>query len=179
MPFSDQLRLGWNILKRVLGLLVAAWLAMLLLGVRDLAPHLLFGFDGIAFDQFSKVGMAWSGLLAALVLLMLVGAERSGRPSLRGALSELRRRAAFLVPAIAIVALLQIGLNAVQGLARGIIRLMIQTPEIPSIVTQFAYFGFVFAFATVRLWMLVGILVFALRASYRQSGPGPTVLEAD
>lgn len=179
LPFPDQLRLGWRIGKRVFGLLILGWAAVLAFGGRDLAPHMLFGFDGIAFDQFSKIGMAWSGLLAALVLLMLVGAERTGQPSLREALGELRRRAAFLVPAIAAIAILQIGLNAVQGLARGIIRLMIQTPDIPSAVTQFAYFGFVFAFATVRLWMIVGILVYALRASYRQGGQAGAVAETE
>lgn len=179
MMFRDQLRLGWRILKRVFGLLIAAWLIVLLLGGRDLAPHMLFGFDGIAFDQFSRLGMAWSGLLAAIVLLMLVRAEHSGQPSLRAAFAEFWRRAAWLVPAIAAAAVLQIGLNAAQAFARGGIRLMIQTPEIPSVVTQFAYFGLVFSFATIRLWAIVGLLVFALRASYRQSGPGPTVLEAD
>lgn len=170
MMFRDQLRLGWRILKRVFGLLIAAWLIVLLLGGRDLAPHMLFGFDGIAFDQFSRLGMAWSGLLAAIVLLMLVRAEQSGQPSLRAALAEFWRRAAWLVPAIAAVAVLQMGLNGVQAFARGGIRLMIQTPEIPSVVTQFAYFGLVFSFATIRLWAVVAILTLALWLSYRQTG---------
>jgi hypothetical protein len=179
MVFRDQLTLGWRILKRVFGLLVAAWLILAMLGAREIAPHMLYGFDGIAFDQFSKLGRVWSGLLAAIVLLMLVRAEQSGQPSLRAALAEFCRRAVWLVPAVAAVAIAQFGLNVVQGFARGGIRLMIHTPEIPSVVTQFAYFGFVFCFATIRLWAVVAILVYALRASYRPGRPGTATVKAE
>lgn len=179
MAFRDQIRLGWHILKRVFGLLLVAWVTLVVLGAREIAPHLLYGFDGIAFDQFSKLGRVWSAVLAAIVLLMLVRSERSGQPSLVDALTELWRRAPWLVPAIAAVALAQFGLNAVQGFARGGIRIMIHTPEIPSLVTQFAYFGFVFCFATLRLWTVVAILVYALRASYRPDRPGTAIAKAE
>ena len=171
LPFRDQVRLGWNILKRVLALLIAGWLAVALLGGRAVAPHLLMGFDGIAFDQSSRLGMAWSAILAALVLLMLVQAEQAGKPALFAAIAEFARRAAHLVPAVIAIAVFLIALHAVQGYVRGGVRVILHTPEVPRLVFHLIYFAFVFGFATIRLWVVVALLAYALRASYRRQGP--------
>ncbi|MGE3870610.1 MAG: hypothetical protein AB7F51_13990 [Pseudorhodoplanes sp.] len=171
LPFRDQIGLGWGILKRVLGLLAASWLAVALLGGRAIAPHLLMGFDGIAFDQFSRLGMAWSAVLAALVLLMLVQAEHAGKPALFAAMAEFARRAAHLVPAVIAIAVFLMALHAVQGYVRGGVRFVLHMPEVPRLVFHLIYFAFVFGFATIRLWVIVALLVYALRASYRRQGP--------
>lgn len=170
MDFRSQLALGFGILKRVLLLLFVVWFVVWLAGARELAPHLLYGFDGIAFDQFSRIGMVWSAVLAAIVLLMLVRAEQTGSLALFASLAELGRRAAWLLPAILAIALVQFGLNLLQGWLRGGIYVLTQTPEIPPLVTRFVYFGFVFGFAAIRLWTVVAILVLALWLSYRQTG---------
>jgi hypothetical protein len=135
----------------------------------SLAPHLLLGFDGIAFDQFTRVGMIWSSLLAAIVVMMLVTAEDTGKPQLIPAFVEIARRWRFMLPAIAVVAVVHMLLNVVQGQARAALQAVWQDPA--PLHLNLLYFLFVFGFATVRLWATIVILIFGLRESYRSGGP--------
>jgi hypothetical protein len=137
-------------------------------GARELAPYMLMGFDGIAFDQFSKAGMVWSSVLAAVVLLMVVQAGLDRKVTLLGTLHELLARSACLLPAIVVLAAFQFGLTFVQGAARNAMFLFWQTSDLPQAVKNFVYFAFVFGFAALRLWATLAILTFALRQSYRR-----------
>ena len=57
-------------------------------------------------------------------------------------------------------------MSAVQGEVRGLIWYFFQTGA-PQPIKNLVYFFFVFGFATVRLWVTLAVLVFALRESYR------------
>ena len=166
-PIQDQLRVGRRILYRVVALLAAAAAMAWLLGFKVLAPNLLMGFDGIAFDQFTTAGMVWSSFLAAMVYLMLLDAEACGKPSLLRAFNALARYWRWLVPAIVLVALMQIALSFVQGQGRYLLWLAWHQTG-PVAPMKFVYFGFVFGFATVRLWLTLAILTYALREAYRR-----------
>ena len=110
--FNDQLLLARNILRQVAFLLVAGMVVVALAGYPKQAFFMLAGFDGIAFDQFTTLGMLWSAALAAVVLLMVVSAGDGAVASMRTAATELAARWRYLVPAILLVAALQIGLSA-------------------------------------------------------------------
>ena len=168
LDFNEQMRLACRVLGRVVLLLVAAALVMAAAGPRDLAIAMLIGFDGIAFDQGSNVGIIWSAFLAALVLLMVVRAGESGDVAFVAATKELAQRALYLAPAILVLTGILIAMSAVQGEARGLVWYFFQT-DAPQPVKNLVYFFFVFGFATVRLWVTLAVLVFALRESYRQT----------
>ncbi len=135
-------------------------------GFKAVAPNLMMGFDGIAFDQFTTVGMLWSSLLAAMVYLMLLDAEAFRSPSLVRALRSFVQHWRYLVPAILLVALMQIVLSFVQGQGRYLLWLAWQETG-PVAPMKFVYFVFVFSFATLRLWLTLAILTYALREAYR------------
>ncbi len=166
-PIQDQIKVGKLILVRVVALMIGATAIVSFMGLREFAPNFMVGFDGIAFDQFTRSGMVWSACLAALVYLMLLDAEANGRPSLLRALRALVRHWRWLVPAIAFVALMQIGLSFVQGQGRYLLWLIWHETG-PIRTMNFIYFGFVFGFATVRLWLTLAILTYFLREAYRQ-----------
>ena len=171
LTFGQQLSMARRILSVALFLSLMAGLALMAVGAQKVAPHLLLGVDGIAFDQFSKTGMVWSGILAAIMLLMVVKADVRGKFSLRevwDTLKELLARSPCLFPAIVAVAAMQFGLTAVQGVARSWVYVFWQTSASPQTVKNLVYFVFVFGFATVRLWLTLAILTFALRESYRR-----------
>jgi len=149
-PLRDQLRLGQQILNRVLVLLIGMAALVALLGFKSLAPNFLMGFDGIAFDQFTMPGMVWSAFLAGMVFLMLVDAEANGKSSLPRSVHALVQHWRWVLPAILLVALMQIVLSFVQGQARYLVWLTWQQTG-PTPVKNFVYFGFVFGFATIRL----------------------------
>ena len=87
LDFTEQSRLTRAILWRIGLLMLAASIAVLAAGYTSAAPHMMSGLDGMAFDQFTDIGKFWSAAVAALTLLMVVGAERnagvsaSARPS--------------------------------------------------------------------------------------------------
>jgi hypothetical protein len=167
LAFADQLRLARRILGRIVLLLIgAATLAAFF--VPKLAIYLFAGFDGIAFDQFSRIGIAWSVILATIVLLMVVRAGDAGEVTLIDAVRELWSRWLCLVPAIILLTLLLIALSAIQGEARGLVVLVFRS-DIPMQIKNLVYFFFVFSFAALRLWMTLAVLVFALRESYRDA----------
>jgi hypothetical protein len=167
IDIREQILLGYRILKRVLLLLVAVS-AIAALAVGNSAWHLMLGFDGIAFDQFTKLGLVWSSALAAIALLMVVMAERGSPLTLFGALSELARRANWMVPAILLVAAAQLLLHTVQGATRWGVAAQFES-DAPMLIKKLIYFAFVVGFATVRLWATLAILTFALRESYRRT----------
>jgi hypothetical protein len=157
LPIRDQLRLGQQILNRVVILLFGLFAIVMLLGFKQQALHFLLGFDGIAFDQHTYVGMAWSATLAAMVYLMLLDAEQHGKPALIRAARAMLRIWRWVVPAILLVALAVMWANAIA----------------PSPVMKAVYFTFVFSFATLRLWVTLAILTYAIREGYRlKSSPG-------
>ena len=168
LEFREQLALARRVLYRVIVLLLAAVLAFSAVGAKELAPHMLMGFDGIAFDQFSKTGMVWSSVLAAIVLLMVVRAGLSQHFTLRDVLKEFWDRSPCLLPAIVAVAAFQFGLSFVQGAGRSAVFLFWQTSPSPQTLKNVIYFIFVFGFAALRLWVTLAILTFALRESYRR-----------
>jgi hypothetical protein len=102
-----------------------------------------------------------------MVFLMLIDAEANGKPSLPRAMRALVQHWRCVLPAIALVAMMQIVLSFVQGQARYLVWLTWQHAG-PTLVMKFVYFGFVFGFATIRLWVTLAILTFALREAYRR-----------
>lgn len=167
LTFSDQLRLARRILWQILILLVLGTIAADAFAP-DLTIFLLAGFDGIAFDQFSNIGIVWSVILAAVVLLMVVRADSGAGVQLVGTLRELWSRRRCMLPAIAVLALLMVAFSALQHQARGLVALYFQT-DAPVQIKNLVYFFFVFGFAAVRLWLTLAVLVFALRESYRRA----------
>jgi hypothetical protein len=168
LSFVQQIVLARRVLRHVVVLLFAASIAVAAAGWRDLAPHMFFGFDGIAFDQFTRAGRVWSSTLAAIVLLMVVKVGTSQPITLLGTFKELLARSGWLFPAIVVVAATQFALNPVQGIARAAVYEFWQNPMASQTVKNFVYFAFVFGFAALRLWLTLAILTFALRESYRR-----------
>ena len=174
LPIRDQLRLGQRILNRVLILLFGLFAIVMLLGFKQQALHFLLGFDGIAFDQHTYVGMAWSATLAAMVYLMLLDAEQHGKPALIRAARAMLRIWRWLVPAILLVALAHVAISLAQGQVRALIVFMWANGIVPPPVMKAIYFTFVFGFATLRLWVTLAILTYAIREGYRVK-PSPGV----
>jgi hypothetical protein len=169
LGFGQQLLLARRVLVNVAVLLLAAAIGTACIGFQDIAPAMILGFDGIAFDQFSKVGMVWSSVLGALVFLMVVKVGTDSPITLRETLREFYSRANWLLPAVVAVVACQFGLSAFQDAARHGVYLFWQTSPSPQMVKNLLYFAFVFSFAAVRLWLTLAILTFALRESYRRN----------
>jgi hypothetical protein len=167
MGLSQQIRMARTVLLPVFGLLIVATIVAASSRLVDRPHELMLGFDGIAFDQMSNLGRVWSALVAALLLLMVLQVDEASKPSLFRAMRQFADRASWLVPGVLLVAAISILLHPVQSWFRLLIRDMWLHADIPTSVKGLLSLAYVFSFATVRLWLTVAILVFALRQSYR------------
>jgi hypothetical protein len=168
---GEQSRLSLSVLWRITLLMIAVSLATWAAGYAPLAPHFMSGLDGMAFDQFTDPGKFWSAAIAALVLLMLVGAERNrGRISLFAAAGELARRGLWMGAAVVVLGLVYLGLGLGQGWVRSAIWNFWQISSSSQFIKNLVYFVFIFGFAMLRLWITLLVLTFGLKQSYIRGG---------
>jgi F0F1-type ATP synthase membrane subunit c/vacuolar-type H+-ATPase subunit K len=167
LDFAEQFRLSKAVLWRIALLMFAAGCALLAAGFTSFAPNMLDGLDGIAFDQSSDIGKFWSAAIAALVLLMIVDAERNhGRVSFMRALGELARRGLWIGTAVLVLGVAYLGLGLGQGWVRSAIWNFWQVSASSQFIKNLIYFVFIFSFAMLRLWISLLILTYGLKQSY-------------
>jgi hypothetical protein len=171
LDFGEQSRLSLAILWRIGLLMVVITLAISMAGYRSLASTMMLGIDGMAFDQLTEVGKFWSASIAALILLIIVNAERDrGQVNFVKAVGELARRARWAGAAIMVLGLVYLGLGFGQGLVRSAIWYFWQTSSSSQFVKNLIYFVFIFSFAMLRLWVTLLILTYGLKQSYIRAG---------
>ena len=171
LTFTEQSRLTRAILGRIGLLMIGATMAAAAAGYTSAAPHLMYGLDGMAFDQFGDVGKFWSAIVAALVLLMIVDAEQNrGRVSFRRAAEELARRLLWLGAAVIALGIIYLGLGFGQGLIRNALWQFYQTSPIHPLIKNLIFFVFIFSFAMLRLWVTLLVLTWGLKQSYVRAG---------
>jgi len=164
---GEQFRLSLSVLWRITLLMIAGALATWAAGYGPLAPHLMSGLDGMAFDQFTDSGKFWSAAIAALVLLMLVDSERhDGQVSLFRAAGEFIRRGLWIVPTVIALGIVYLGLGLGQGWVRSAIWNFWQVSSSSQFIKNLIYFVFIFSFAMLRLWITLTVLTFGLKQSY-------------
>lgn len=168
LDFKAQMRLTQKVLGPIVILMLVVCFALGTAGARVPAMIALNGVDGIAFDQLGFAGMAWSAVLAAVMLVMLLKAESAGHTTLLDASKELWLRSVCMVSAIFAVSMADIALSVLQGMARIGVYQFWHTAGPPQFLRTMVFVIFVFSFASVRLWVTLAILTFALRESYRR-----------
>jgi hypothetical protein len=176
LDFREQARLTLAILWRIALLMLAMNLAAAQAGYLSIAPNMLLGIDGMAFDQLTNVGKFWSATVAAVVLLIIVNAERNrGRVHFFGAIADFVRRGLWIGAAVMILGLVYLGLGVGQGLVRSAIWHFWQTSSASQFIKNLTYFVFIFSFAMLRLWVTLLILTYGLKQSYVRAGKSPGV----
>jgi hypothetical protein len=163
----EQSRLSLAILWRIGLLMVAITLALSTAGYRSFAPNMMAGIDGMAFDQWTDIGKFWSATVAALILLMVVGAERNGgEVSFFKAVGEFAQRGLWIGAAVMVLGLVYLGLGLGQGWVRIAIWNFWQVSSLSQFIKNLIYFVFIFSFAMLRLWVTLLILTYGLKQSY-------------
>jgi hypothetical protein len=174
LDFWEKARLTLAILWRIALLMLAATVLLWMAGYPSFASGMLLGIDGMAFDQFTDIGKFWSAIVAALTLLMIVGAERNrGQINLFGAAGDFARRGLWFGAAVVALGLVYLGLGLGQGLVRGAIWHFWQTSSASQFIKNLTYFVFIFSFAMLRLWVTLLVLTYGLKQSYVGAGNSP------
>lgn len=167
LDFTEQFRLSKAILGRMAALMLVVSLAVLSAGYPAFAPNMMYGLDGMAFDQWTDIGKFWSATIAALVLLMIVGAEQNrGRVAFFAAVGEFARRGVWVGAAVIALGVLYLCLGLGQGWVRSAIWNFWQTSSASQFVKNLIYFVFIFSFAMLRLWITLLVLTWGLKQSY-------------
>lgn len=171
LDFTEQSRLTRAILWRVGLLMLAVSLCAEAAGYRSQALHMMSGLDGMAFDQVTDIGKFWSAAVAALTLLMVVGAERNrGKVRFWQAAAEFARRSLWVGLAVIALGIIFLGLSLCQGLIRNALWQFYQTSTAHQLIKNLIFFVFIFSFATLRLWVTLLVLTWGLKQSYVRAG---------
>ena len=166
LTLGEQFKLSFSILWRITLVMIAAALGAAAAGL-EASSHLLAGLDGMAFDQFTHPGRFWSAWIAAIVLLMIVRAERDdGRVALFAAIGEFARRGLWLGAAVVALGIVNVALAYGQGAVRTAIWNFWQTSSSTQFTKNLIYFVFIFSFAMLRLWITLSVLTLGLKQSY-------------
>ncbi|MGN1288762.1 MAG: hypothetical protein ACI4XG_19590 [Bradyrhizobium sp.] len=165
LTLAEQIRLSLSILWRIVLVIIIATLATAAIGFASFAPHLLWGLDGMAFDQGADLGRFWSAAIAALVLMIIVNAG-DGRVALFAAVRDLGRHALWLGAAVLVLGAINVALGYGQQLVRTAIWQFWQTSMTGQPIKNLVYVVFIFSFAMLRLWITLSILTFGLKQSY-------------
>lgn len=169
LSFNDQCKLGRGILRRLLGLFLAANVFAVALGMNKFtAANLWLGFDGIAFDWHQDILLLWSPVVATIAFLMVVEKGAGRQPKFGPVLRQIRYHWRYLLPAAIMIMASQAGFNLVQMYAGYIFQPLYEQLTLPP-VKNLTYLGFFFIFSCIRLWVTIAILTYALRAAFRQS----------
>ena len=164
--FGEQFKLSFSILWRIMLVMIAAALSAAAAGF-EASYHLMAGLDGMAFDQFTHFGRFWSAWIAAIVLLMIVRADRDdGRVALFAAIGEFARRGVWLGAAVIALGVVNVVLAHGQEVVRTAIWNFWQTSSSTQFTKNLIYFVFIFSFAMLRLWITLSVLTFGLKQSY-------------
>lgn len=167
LDFREQFSLSKAVLGRIALLMFAVSSALLAAGYKSFAPHMMDGLDGMAFDQWTDIGKFWSATIAALILLMIVDAERNGgQVSFFKAVGEFARRGLWIGTAVLVLGVVYLGLGLGQGWVRSAIWNFWQVSSSSQFIKNLIYFVFIFGFAMLRLWVTLLILTFGLKQSY-------------
>jgi len=166
LTLGEQFKLSFSILWRIMLVMIAAALGTAAIGY-EASYHLMAGLDGMAFDQFTHPGRFWSAWIAALVLLMIVRAERDdGKVDLFAAIGEFARHGLWLGAAVVVLGAVNVALAYGQEAVRISIWNFWQTSSATQFTKNLIYFVFIFSFAMLRLWITLTILTLGLRQSY-------------
>lgn len=167
LTLGEQLKLSFSVLWRIAVVMLAAALGTAAAGHVAFSPHLMAGLDGVAFDQFTHLGRFWSALIATLVLLMIVRAERNdGRIALFAAIGEFARRGVWLGVSVVVLGVINVALAYGQEAVRSAIWNFWQTSSATQFIKNLIYFVFIFSFAMLRLWITLRIITLGLNQSY-------------
>ncbi len=167
LTLKDEIRLSLRILGLIALLMAIGVVSMIWTGNAGLSGSMIAGLDGMAFDQFTHLGKFWSATVAALVLLMLLHAERhAGRINLLDVIAELIDRWRWLGGAIVVLGGFYFGLSMIQGVVRNAIWAIWQGETSQTFLRNLVFFVFIFSFAMLRLWMTLTVLTWGLRQSY-------------
>ena len=162
-----QVGSGVRILGRLAVLVAAAGFCAAMLGDYSFAWEIFYGIDGIAFDGTGVRPKVISGLLAALILLMVLQVDRGEASSLVGAGREFFSRIKYLGPAIIAITVFLIAFSGLQGVVRRPMYAFWSEAPLNLYFRTLIYFAFVLGFASIRLWVVLAIVIFSLRQSYR------------
>jgi hypothetical protein len=166
LTFDRELRLSLRVFGFIVIVIIAATVSMAILGHASIAPYCLLGLDGMAFNGPTVFGRIWGAVIAALVLLLILGADRnSGKirvgATLRSAVSHGVRFGA----AVAVLVVFYIALGFVQGMVRNDVWDFWPITVSSQYAKNLIYFTFTLGFAMTRLWATLLILSYGLKPS--------------
>ncbi|MEZ0001258.1 hypothetical protein ABIA18_003055 [Sinorhizobium fredii] len=167
LAFREQVVFGWRVIWRLLSLFFLTVCAANLAGIdRFAAAQLWFGFDGIAYPWWQGPLQLWIAIVSMIAFMLVVEKGMDRRPRFVGVLREFRFHGRHLSRAVVYNCAFLIAATFLQTQVAKLLSPLFDGPGYGQ-TKYLAFVAWILMFSYIRLWGIVAILTYTLRASYR------------
>ncbi|WP_331371833.1 hypothetical protein [Sinorhizobium chiapasense] len=167
LTFREQVIFGWRVIWRLLLLFLLAVCTANFTGVdRFAAAQLWLGFDGIVFPWRQGLLQLWIAIVSMITFMLVVERGLDRPPRFVGILREIRHHGRHLSRAVVHICAFLVITTFLQAQIAIFLSPLFDSAAY-SRVQFLLYTGFILLFSYIRLWGIIAILTYSLRASYR------------
>ena len=130
----------------------------------DIARSVLLGIDGMAFDTRGTSAKFWTPIITILFFFAAMLASNRQEPSFYNVIDFLKHHMPLMVVTYSVLVMVLLGLSPIQAYFRELMMEVRQT-SLPLELKNVVSVGFVFFFASLRLWVTLFILTTAFKQS--------------
>ena len=170
LTMGQRTRFAWQVIWRLLTVfLVTVVLAVATGANKHAAATLWVGFDGLAFPWRQGALQIWIAFISIVTFIFVLEKGTGNEPSFTCVLKQLRTHRRTLLCSWVYLGLFLMAITFVQSNLAFVLGLFLDNGE-NGTVGAYLLIGFIVLFSYLRIWTIVAILTYSIRASYQRLG---------
>ncbi len=170
LTMGRRLAFAWQAIWRLLVVFLVAVVLALAAGTdKYLAATLWVGFDGLAFPWHQGPLQVWVAFISIVAFLFMIEKGAGNAPRFVGMLKLLITHRRILFFAWLYLGIILLALTYIQSRLAFVLGLFLDNSKAETLRTCL-FIGFIVLFSHLRIWVIVALLTYAMKASYRRLG---------
>ncbi|QEE43522.1 hypothetical protein FVA81_02490 (plasmid) [Rhizobium sp. WL3] len=170
LTMGQRTRFAWQVIWRLLTVFLVAVVFAVATGVnKHAAATLWVGFDGLAFPWRQGALQIWIAFIAIITFVFVLEKGTGNEARFGGVVRQLRIHRSALLFSWAYLGLFLMGTTFIQSKLALMLGAFLDNGKLGTVGT-YLLIGFIVLFSYLRIWVIVAILTYSIRASYRRLG---------
>lgn len=170
LTMGQRARFAWQVIWRLLIAFLVAVVLAITTGVdKHLAATLWVGFDGLAFPWRQGALQIWIAFIATVTFIFVLEKGTGNAPRFIGVARQLRTHKRSLCVSWVYLGLFLMIITFAQSKLAFMLGSVLDDGKLGTVGT-YVLVAFIVLFSYVRIWVVVAILTYTIRASYRHMG---------
>ncbi|WP_137131131.1 hypothetical protein [Rhizobium sp. FY34] len=167
---GQRARFAWQVIWRLLTVFLGAVVLAVTTGVdKHAAATLWVGFDGLAFPWRQGALQIWIAFIATVTFIFVLQKGTGNEARFIGVVRQLSTHKRTLLFSWVYLGLFLISITFVQSKLALMLGAFLDDGRLGKVGT-YLLVGFIVLFSYLRIWVVVAILTYSIRASYRRLG---------